>query len=123
MSDFRQGTVGRLQVVFITQLGTLVDQPTGLPTVEVVFIDPNTMQTVTALERTLLKRIDVGRYFFDWRIPFDQPLLVHQIIYRGLIGSVDTLGEDTATILGATPQCLFEPTILTKTKTILCGCS
>lgn len=123
MNEFRQGSVGRLQAAFVSQFGEFVDQPTGLPTVEIVYIHPDTLQTATALDRMLMKKLDVGRYFFDWRIPLDEPLLVHQVIYRGIIDNTNVFGEDTVTILGATPQCLLEPTILTKTKTTLCGCS
>ncbi len=122
MDEFRQGTTGRLLATFLTPIGRLVDQPSGLPTVEVIYIDPNTSQPVTALTRSLMRRISLGLYFFDWRIPLDQPQQAHQIIYRGQIDELLTIGEDTVTILGATPECAFVPSKITTTKSTTCRC-
>ena len=120
-NSFRQDTTGRLQVTFLTLIGSIVAQPEGLPTIEIVYIDPDNLGMTTALPLTIMFEIEPGRYFFDWRVPLDEPLLAHQVIYRGKIDTLDVLGEDILTVLPATPQCLFTPTILTKVKGG-CGC-
>lgn len=126
MSDFRQGTINRLQVRFLNQTGTPVDQPSGLPTVEIIYVNSKTSQPTTALSRSLMKRLETGTYFFDWGIPLDEPQLVHQIIYRGQIGNNSIIGEDIATVLRATSMCAFVPSTVpttTTTTTTICGCS
>ncbi len=38
-NSFRQDTTGRLQVTFLTLIGSIVAQPEGLPTIEIVYIE------------------------------------------------------------------------------------
>jgi len=115
-NTFRQGTTGHFEVAIITTDGTLVPQPEGLPTIEAVYIDPTTRSMATAIPQYPMYQAEPGRYFFDWNIPIDQPLLVHQVIYRGKVDGDDVIGEDIFTVLAFTPHCLLTPTLLTTTK-------
>lgn len=120
-NTFRQNTIGRFEVAILTHNGVLVPQPDGFPTLEVIFIDPDTARVHTAVSVTPMFEIEPGRYFLEWRVPFDQPLLVHQAIHRGFIDGDPVLGEDVFTVLPIEPTCLRSPTILTKIKGG-CGC-
>lgn len=119
---FRQGTLGRLEALFATHDGQIVPQPEGLPTVEIVYINPDNQQMATALSTMQMFEIEPGHYFFDWRVPLDQPLLVHQVIYRGIVDELPVIGEDLFTVLAATPQCMFVPCLITTMRTY-CGCT
>jgi len=120
-STFRQGTAGRLEVHVLAFNELPVPQSIGLPTVEIVYIDPTSLSMATALAPFPMYELEPGRYYFDWKVPIDQPLLVHQVIYRAQIDDDDVIGEDIFTVLPLTPQCLFTPTCLTVIKG-RCGC-
>lgn len=115
--DFRQGTIGTLEVTFFDEEGEIVPQPRPA-TVEVIYIN-NRSKAATAIQRTQMTFVADGRYRFDWSIPEDQPTVEHQIIYRGVIDGLRVIGEDTVTILPKKSQCVFEPT---KLITKICGC-
>lgn len=118
---FRQNSVARFEVAIFTHTGVLVAQPDGFPTLEAIFVDPDTGRVHTAISATEMFELEPGRHFLEWRVPFDQPLLVHQVIHRGFIDEEPVLGEDVFTVLPITPTCLRSPTILTKIKGG-CGC-
>ena len=115
-NTFRQGTIGRLEISIYTTDDALVPQPAGLPTVEAVYIDPVTRSMSTAIPQTAMYEMDVGRYYYEWYVPLDQPLLVHQVIYRGKIDEDDVIGEDLFTVLPLTPCCMFVPTVISTIK-------
>ncbi len=112
--DFRQGSVGRLEVAFFTYLGELVPQ-INMPTVEVLYIDLATEQPATAVEITPMYEYELGRYYYDWYIPINQPTIPHQVQYKGLIDGQVVVGEDIVTILPANSQlcCTYTPTAVT----------
>lgn len=116
MNTFRQNSVGRFEVTMLTHNGVLVPQSAGFPTLEVIFVDPSTNRIHTAISTVAMFEIEPGRYFYEWKVPFDQPLLVHQAIHRGFIDDTAVLGEDVFTVLPITPTCLRAPTLLTKIK-------
>jgi hypothetical protein len=111
--DFRQGSKGRFEVRFISQSGTMVDQPAFLPTIEVIYIHPTLLQPVTAIPTTIMNRVQVGVYFINWLIPINEPTIEHEIIYRGVMDGLEVIGEDTVTILPLTAVCVFTPTLIT----------
>lgn len=114
--DFRQGTIGRVEVKFtLVEGGTPVPQPDNLPTVDIIFIDPERLQPATSVQRTIMTEFDPGEYFFNWMIPLDEPTIEHQIYFRGRIGLDDVVGEDTVTVLPASPDCLYTPCVLATT--------
>jgi len=115
-NTFRQGTIGRFEAVLMRPDGTLAEQPTGSPTIEVIYIDTASQQTSTAVPVTPMWEISPGRYFFTWRIPLNHPLLVHQVTYWGWIDGDRVIGEDTFTVLPATPRCMYVPCLLTEIK-------
>jgi len=114
-NTFRQDTVGHFEVVVIVE-DQLIPQPEGWPTIEAVYIDPASRMMTTAIPQSQMYQVEPGRYYFDWCVPTDQPLLVHQVIYRGKIEDDDVIGEDTFTVLPITPVCLIVPTVLTTNK-------
>lgn len=120
-NTFRQNSVGRFEVAIITHNGDLVPQPDGFPTLEAIFIHPDTGRVHTAIPTTTMLEIEPGRYFLEWQVPFDQPLLVHQVINRGFIDEIPVIGEDIFTVLPIEPTCLRSPTLLTKLNGG-CGC-
>jgi hypothetical protein len=115
-NTFRQDTVGHFEVVVVTTDDQLVSQPEGFPTIEAVYIDPASRMMTTAIPQSQMYQIEPGRYYFDWKVPTDQPLLVHQVIYRGKIEEDGVIGEDIFTVLPITPVCLITPTVLTTNK-------
>ena len=119
-TSFRQGTIGRLQTVFLTQNGEIVEQPVGYPTVSVIYIDPVTLQPTTSVATTLMKHNADGTYYYDWFIPKDEPITEHQIIYRGIIDEQQVIGEDTVTVLAGELECAFTVSVLTSTCSPCC---
>jgi hypothetical protein len=115
-NTFRQGTIGRFEISIHTTDDILVPQPVGLPTVEAVYIDPITRSMSTAVPQYSMYEIEPGRYYYEWYVPLDQPLLVHQVIYRGKIEEDDVIGEDIFTVLPLTPCCMFVPTVISTIK-------
>jgi len=115
-NTFRQGTIGRFEISIYTTDDILVPQPVGLPTVEAVYIDPITRSMSTAVPQYSMYEIEPGRYYYEWYVPLDQPLLVHQVIYRGKIEEDDVIGEDIFTVLPLTPCCMFVPTVISTIK-------
>lgn len=115
-NTFRQGTIGRFEISIYTTDDVLVPQPVGLPTVEAVYIDPITRSMSTAVPQYSMYEIEPGRYYYEWYVPLDQPLLVHQVIYRGKIEEDDMIGEDVFTVLPLTPCCMFVPTAISTIK-------
>ena len=115
-NTFRQGTVGRFEVSIYTTDDLLVPQEEGLPTVEAVYIDPVTRSMATAVPQSAMYSVEPGRYYYEWYVPLDQPLLVHQVIYRAKIEGDDVIGEDIFTVLPLTPCCMFVPTVISTIK-------
>ena len=115
-NTFRQGTVGRFEVSIYTTDDLLVPQEEGLPTVEAVYIDPVTKSMATAVPQSAMYSVEPGRYYYEWYVPLDQPLLVHQVIYRAKIEGDDVIGEDIFTVLPLTPCCMFVPTVISTIK-------
>lgn len=115
-NTFRQGSIGRFEVSLYTTDDVLVPQPEGLPTIEAVYIDPNTRSMVTAVPSYTMFELEPGKYYFEWYVPLDQPLLVHQVIYRGIVDEVEVIGEDIFTVLPRTPCCVFVPTVISTIK-------
>jgi len=116
---FRQGTTERITTAFITYSGVVIPQPVGLPTVEIIFINDN-LKPESAIARMVMTEYDVGRYFYDWNIPIDQPTTEHQIIYKGIIDGRKVIGEDTVTILPIIVDCPVTPVNLDNNQG--CGC-
>jgi hypothetical protein len=115
-NTFRQGTIGRFEVSIYTTDDLLVPQEEGLPTVEAVYIDPVTRSMATAVPQSAMYSVEPGRYYYEWYVPLDQPLLVHQVIYRAKIEGDDVIGEDIFTVLPLTPCCMFVPTVISTIK-------
>jgi len=115
-NTFRQGTIGRFEVSIYTTDDLLVPQEEGLPTVEAVYIDPITRSMATAVPQSAMYSVEPGRYYYEWYVPLDQPLLVHQVIYRAKIEGDDVIGEDIFTVLPLTPCCMFVPTVISTIK-------
>jgi hypothetical protein len=115
-NTFRQGTIGRFEVSIYTTDDLLVPQEEGLPTVEAVYIDPITRSMATAVPQSTMYSVEPGRYYYEWYVPLDQPLLVHQVIYRAKIEGDDVIGEDIFTVLPLTPCCMFVPTVISTIK-------
>lgn len=114
--DFRQGTIGRLQTVFIRQDGSIERQPIAFPTVAVIYIDPDNLQPTTAVPVTVMdEEGESGRYYYDWYIPEDEPITEHEIIFRGWLEGEYVIGEDTVTILPKSAVCVFSPTQISGT--------
>jgi len=112
--DFRQGSVGRLEVAFFNYLGELIPQ-VNMPTVEVLYIDLATEQPATAVEVTPMYEQEFGRYYYDWYIPINQPTIPHQVQYKGIIEDLVVVGEDIVTVLPGNSQacCIYTPTAIT----------
>ena len=115
-NTFRQGTIGRFEVSIYTTDDLLVPQEEGLPTVEAVYIDPITRSMATAVPQSTMYSVEPGRYYYEWYVPLDQPLLVHQVIYIAKIEGDDVIGEDIFTVLPLTPCCMFVPTVISTIK-------
>lgn len=120
-NSFRQGTLCRFEVVLMRPDRSLVDQPDGSPTIEVVYIDTASQQVSTAIPVTPMWKVSEGRYMYTWQIPLDHPLLVHQVTFWGWIDGDHVIGEDTFTVLPACPRCVYVPCLLTEIKG-RCGC-
>lgn len=110
--EFRQGTVGRMQSSFILYSGELEPQPVGYPTISIIYIDPTTLKTTTAVPTTLMKLMSPGMYYYDWHIAVDQVVTEYQITYRGVIEGEKVIGEDVVTVLPRQPKCAFSPCTL-----------
>lgn len=122
--DFRQGTTGRLDAVFLNYLGELVQQD-PLPTVEIIYIATDTGWPTSAIETTLMDELEPGKYYYDWYIDIDHPTVTHQITYRGIIDGLRVVGEDIVTVLprGSGVCCKRKPTIIQGTCSCRPSCS
>lgn len=115
--------------------GELVNQPSGLPTVEVQAVNSETSALVTLLSASVMSEAEDGRYYYQWVIPSTAPLSDAQIVFRGEISSVDVVNTAVIQIrekkvknvagVAIDPQNvnLSCPTTVTKKKTCPPGSS
>lgn len=110
--DFRQGTTGRFEVVFLNYLGEVVEQD-PLPTIEVLYVNQDGY-VATAVGITPMDELEQGRYYYDWHIPLTQRTIEHQVHYVGAIDQMQVVGEDTVTVLPRDSDlcCTYTPTII-----------
>lgn len=84
LNGFEQGTVLPIYLSIVDDLGELVPQPAGLPTITITYIDENNVIQTAITETVMTGAIEPGRHFFIWNIPEDQPTVTHNVILKAI---------------------------------------
>jgi hypothetical protein len=101
--------------------GEAVLQPPGNPTIEIIYMDPNTHVRKIAVTQTLMSTIEDGRYFYVWRIPRNEPVVLHQFLLRAVLDdTLDTASDQSYTVLGLVKNQVFEVNVQILKRTDIC---
>lgn len=101
-----QGEILPIYLAVHDTTGQLIPQPANLPTIRITYVDPETNVVTTAVEETIMLEIEPGRHFFVWRVPEDQPTVVHRLILTGQIDE-EISDEEQATEITYSETLLF----------------
>lgn len=81
---FRQNTLLPFYITVKNADGSLLAQPPGFPSIEITYIDPIDHTRGVSIAHTPMSEIEVGRYFFIWRILEDEPTVNHIVVVHAL---------------------------------------
>ncbi len=88
-----QGTALPFYLTVKTLAGDMVDQPAESPTIQIYYIDPNSHVRRNVIAVTTMHKIEIGRYFYVWRIAKDEPIIRHNVILQAFLEKEDKINE------------------------------
>jgi len=94
-----QGDVLPIYLAVRTIAGDLVPQPANSPTIDIVYVEPDTHVRKIAVPTSLMIEIEPGRYFFNWRIPRNEPPVLHTAMLHAVLDDSETVATDESFIV------------------------
>jgi hypothetical protein len=90
-----QGSALPFYLAIKTLGGDLVPQPANSPTLELLYNDECTHAGQRSVN-VVMSMIEPGRYFYVWRIPKNEPLVRHHIVFRAVLDDEQDVATDAS---------------------------
>ena len=89
-----QGAIVPIYLVIRDIGGELVEQPPNSPTIEIVYINPETRVREDSVRTTVMDMIEPGKYFYLWYVDKNEPTVIHDLLLRGVLDGAPVEASD-----------------------------
>lgn len=95
----KQGEALPLYLTVKSVEGDMIDQPLNNPTIMITYIDRSTGARNVSVNTTAMNEIELGRYFYVWRIAKEEPCIVHTVLMKAVIEDREKIATDESYIV------------------------